>query len=222
MREHLEAAVENDDVAEARRLLAGFEFSDDQRRNVEQLLDAWERQSASLVEAFAPPVPPVARLVVLLDVELRVGDRAEDLALARQLRAVDVPLGVPELRAEERLRALRVRLLDLDEDPELRHLPLDLALREQLGVVDDPRAAVDPERVVDARDQEEQRDPVVGEEVRERVGELVAGAVGQEQRPLVEDADEAGRVAARRDVETAVRASRVRRRRTATARRTAA
>ena len=47
MREHLEAAVENDDVAEARRLLAGFEFSDAQRRNVEQLLDAWERQHAS-------------------------------------------------------------------------------------------------------------------------------------------------------------------------------
>jgi hypothetical protein len=45
-REHLEAAVENDDVAEARRLLAGFEFSDEQRRNVEQLLDAWERQRA--------------------------------------------------------------------------------------------------------------------------------------------------------------------------------
>jgi hypothetical protein len=33
-------------VAEARRLLAGFEFSDAQRRNVEQLLDAWERQNA--------------------------------------------------------------------------------------------------------------------------------------------------------------------------------
>jgi cytidylate kinase len=47
MREHLEAAVENDDVTEARRLLAGFEFSAEQRRNVEQLLDAWERQSAS-------------------------------------------------------------------------------------------------------------------------------------------------------------------------------
>ena len=28
-------------------------------------------------------------------------------------------LGVPELRAEERLRALRVRLLDLDQDSEL-------------------------------------------------------------------------------------------------------
>ena len=46
VREHLEAAVENNDVAEARRLLAGFEFSDDQRRNVEQLLNAWERQRA--------------------------------------------------------------------------------------------------------------------------------------------------------------------------------
>jgi hypothetical protein len=43
LREHLEAAVQNDDPAEARRLVARFEFSDAQRRNVEQLLDAWER-----------------------------------------------------------------------------------------------------------------------------------------------------------------------------------
>jgi hypothetical protein len=43
MREHLEAAVENNDPGEARRLVATFEFTDAQRRNVEQLLDAWER-----------------------------------------------------------------------------------------------------------------------------------------------------------------------------------
>jgi hypothetical protein len=43
-REHLEAAVENDDPAEARRLVATFPFTDEQRRNVEDLLDAWERQ----------------------------------------------------------------------------------------------------------------------------------------------------------------------------------
>ena len=42
-REHLEAAVENDDPGEARRLVDRFEFTDAQRRNVEQLLDAWER-----------------------------------------------------------------------------------------------------------------------------------------------------------------------------------
>jgi hypothetical protein len=41
-REHLEAAVENDDPSEARRLLADMEFSEAQRRHVEGLLDAWE------------------------------------------------------------------------------------------------------------------------------------------------------------------------------------
>jgi hypothetical protein len=44
IREHLEAAVENDDPREARRLVSAFPFSEAQRRNVEQLLDAWERQ----------------------------------------------------------------------------------------------------------------------------------------------------------------------------------
>jgi hypothetical protein len=43
-REHLEAAIENDDPAEARRLVAQFEFSAEQRRHVERLLDAWERE----------------------------------------------------------------------------------------------------------------------------------------------------------------------------------
>ena len=43
LREHLEAAVENDDPAEARRLVERFELSTEQRRNVEQLLAAWER-----------------------------------------------------------------------------------------------------------------------------------------------------------------------------------
>ena len=44
IREHLEAAVANDDPAEARRLVAHLPFSAEQRRNVEQLLDAWDRQ----------------------------------------------------------------------------------------------------------------------------------------------------------------------------------
>lgn len=50
IREHLEAAVENDDPAEARRLLAGLPFSDPQRRYVEDVLDAWERQKAEGAE----------------------------------------------------------------------------------------------------------------------------------------------------------------------------
>ena len=45
LREHLEAAVANDDPAEARRLVERFEFSEAQRRHVDALLDAWERES---------------------------------------------------------------------------------------------------------------------------------------------------------------------------------
>jgi hypothetical protein len=44
VREHLEAAVENDDPGEVRRLLAEFDFGPAQRRHVESLLDAWERE----------------------------------------------------------------------------------------------------------------------------------------------------------------------------------
>jgi hypothetical protein len=43
-RERLEAAVANDDPAEARRLLDRFEFSPAQRRHVERLIDAWEEE----------------------------------------------------------------------------------------------------------------------------------------------------------------------------------
>jgi hypothetical protein len=43
-REHLEAAVANEDPAEARRCLAQFEFTDDQRRHVSRMLDAWEAE----------------------------------------------------------------------------------------------------------------------------------------------------------------------------------
>ena len=44
VREHLEAAVANDDPAEVRRLLERFEFSPAQRRHVDELLRAWERE----------------------------------------------------------------------------------------------------------------------------------------------------------------------------------
>jgi hypothetical protein len=45
-REHLEAAVANDDPAEARRLLRSIPFTDVQRRHVERLLERWERRSS--------------------------------------------------------------------------------------------------------------------------------------------------------------------------------
>ena len=47
LREHLEAAVANDDPGEARRLLARFDFTDAQLRHVEGLIDRWERGRSS-------------------------------------------------------------------------------------------------------------------------------------------------------------------------------
>lgn len=43
-RERLEAAIANDDPAEARRLVRLVDFNDAQRRHVESLLDEWERE----------------------------------------------------------------------------------------------------------------------------------------------------------------------------------
>lgn len=43
-REHLEAAIANDDPAEARRIVAIVPFNDAQRRHVERLLDEWQQR----------------------------------------------------------------------------------------------------------------------------------------------------------------------------------
>ena len=51
IREHLEAAVENDDPGEVRRLLARAPFSESQRRYVEDVLRAWERQKTASPQA---------------------------------------------------------------------------------------------------------------------------------------------------------------------------
>jgi hypothetical protein len=55
-RERLEAAVENDDPSEVRRLLAGWaaDFSEPQRRYVEELLAAWDRERGGLSSGNAP------------------------------------------------------------------------------------------------------------------------------------------------------------------------
>jgi hypothetical protein len=43
-RERLEAAIENDDPAEVRKLVACMTFNDVQRRHIDGLLDRWERE----------------------------------------------------------------------------------------------------------------------------------------------------------------------------------
>jgi hypothetical protein len=45
-RERLEAAIANDDPAEARRLVGLMSFNDAQRRHLEQLLAEWEHTAS--------------------------------------------------------------------------------------------------------------------------------------------------------------------------------
>lgn len=48
LREHLEAAVENNDPAEARRLVARIPFTEAQQRHVEGLIARWEKARSEL------------------------------------------------------------------------------------------------------------------------------------------------------------------------------
>jgi hypothetical protein len=57
LRERLEAAIGSDDVAEARRVVARFEFSPAQQRHVGRLLDEWERDLTSPNDLNAPGAP---------------------------------------------------------------------------------------------------------------------------------------------------------------------
>jgi hypothetical protein len=55
LRERLEAAIAGDDPAEARRIVARFEFSPAQRRHVEHLLDEWERDLRAATHDLETP-----------------------------------------------------------------------------------------------------------------------------------------------------------------------
>jgi hypothetical protein len=58
LRERLEAAIGNDDPAEARRIVERFEFSATQRRHVESLLDEWERDLRAPAHDLDSPRAP--------------------------------------------------------------------------------------------------------------------------------------------------------------------
>src|SRR5689334_18708252 len=98
-------------------------------------------------------------------------------------------------------------LLDIDPDGDHGPLAVDLGLRQQRLVADDGRLAVDPEGVVESRDEEQQADRRVLHDVAHGVEPVVARAVRDDQRTVVEHLDEAGRIAARRDVGAAALAA---------------
>ena len=69
------------------------------------------------------------------------------------------------------------------------------------GSVENSSGAVDPQRHADAGHEEQQADPRIDDQVAQRVEAVVATPIGHQQRSLVDDPDEARRVATRRAVE---------------------
>jgi len=57
LRERLEAAIQSDDPAEARRIVARFDFTDAQHRHVDGLIAEWERELALPPANLDPPGP---------------------------------------------------------------------------------------------------------------------------------------------------------------------
>ena len=100
---------------------------------------------------------------------------------------------------------MKERLLDLDQDRRDRGPALHRQLLQQRGLAGHGRPAVDPHRLVEAGHHEQQRHLRVGGDVGQRIDAAVAGPVGDRQPPVGQDLDEAGRVAARRDVLVALR-----------------
>jgi hypothetical protein len=114
---------------------------------------------------------------------------------------IDLTLRLPQSRADDGAGALEIGLDHGDHQAGARRLAVDGEALQQVGIGADHRPAVDPEGRARAGDQEHQRHARVADHVAQAVDAVVAATVGQDQRALVVDADEAGLVAARAAVQ---------------------
>ena len=96
----------------------------------------------------------------------------------------------------------------MDDDGGDRRLALHFHLREQSRVCGNLRLAVDPQRLAHAGDQEDHADIRVLDDVDQAVDAPVSGPVGNGDGAVVDDMDEARRIALRRHVSRAVAARR--------------
>src|SRR3974390_1117557 len=96
---------------------------------------------------------------------------------------------------------MEIDALDGDDHDGARQLAADRKTLQQSGIDRDCRAPVHTQGLADAGNEEQQRNARIAHEVAHAVDAVVAGAIGNGECLLVEDADEAGRIALRRAVE---------------------
>ena len=114
----------------------------------------------------------------------------------------------PQVGADERLGAVEKDFFHFHHEPAARRPPLHRQGLEPGRVGGQRGPSVQPERLVHARNHEQQSHLRVLENVPQRVHAVVAGPVGQEDGAIVEDLDETRRIAPRRAVDPPVRAGR--------------
>jgi pimeloyl-ACP methyl ester carboxylesterase len=112
---------------------------------------------------------------------------------------------VPERRSYKRFGTLRIGLVDRDLDSQAWCFSLDRRRCKQVGIINEYSSAVHSERVGHPGDNEEQPDVRVGDDVAQRVGDAIPGALGDQEGLIIEDAHETGRVTPRAEIAVAVR-----------------
>lgn len=118
----------------------------------------------------------------------------------RRGAAVEVRAGAPQPRARHGVVAGQFGVFDVDEQCRVRGHPAQRHRLQQSVIGRDRASAADVQHSAASRDERGQRDPVVLQEVVERVGALVALAVRDDERAAVQDPRHRLPVAARTGV----------------------
>src|SRR5207302_5351480 len=111
-------------------------------------------------------------------------------------------LRIPKVRPHERARALKVHRVHLAYYDAAGWFALHDERIQQRRLGAEVSVTIHPQRDSDARDQKQECDSRIADDVPQRVRAVVAASVWHEQGPLVQDADEAWQVTARRAVQS--------------------
>src|SRR5262245_30016240 len=159
-----------------------------------ELSTAWSSIQRALDALFALP------LVFLESLALGLELLVEHTGHGREQPAIRPPGGIPEPGAPERLGTVEEALLDLHADGEKGLLAPRGQPGQDVFVAHDGGAAVHAQRLLPARDQEDQTHVGIREDVAHAIEPLVARPVGDDQPILVQDVHEARLIALGRDI----------------------
>ena len=103
---------------------------------------------------------------------------------------------------------MQENLAHFDDDCELGNATVDAHTPENFGILHQAGLTIHAQGVVKARDDEQETDTRIGENVYQRVEAVVTGTFRYRQRIFIKDLDEADRVAAWADIGLSIRSLR--------------